>query len=394
MNILIIGGGGAMGSYACKVLAADEAVDGVTVADLDLGRAREVSELSGAKAKPLALDITDDQALGEALAGADLVLSTAGPFFDHGRRVLNAAIEAGVHYLDICDDWEPTLEMLELDDRARAAGVSAVIGMGASPGISNLLASLGMSECDQVDRVFTAWRAGAGLPRWKPGDPEPEASAAGEHWLHNVSEPIRIWRDGQLIEAWGLEEMELSYPGYGTESVWVCGHPEPLTIPRKRPEVQESVNVMTSRPGLMEALIRVSNKVKSGEFDVSMAVVKLLMEPNLFGSAAGPAPRFPHLFAVVEGVKDGERIRIGLQPLAMPNRDMGEMTGIPLAVAAAMMVRGEVNHPGVCGPELAIDAKRFFDNLAAFAHEAPVDRPNVEVVIEPIAEAAGRLSMS
>ena len=51
-----------------------------------------------------------------------------------------AAIEAGAHYLDICDDWEPTLDMLELGERARARGVTAVIGMGASPGLTNLLA--------------------------------------------------------------------------------------------------------------------------------------------------------------------------------------------------------------------------------------------------------------
>ena len=54
--------------------------------------------------------------------------------------MLRAAIRAGCHYVDVCDDWEPTLEMLALDTEARAAGVTAVIGLGASPGITNLLA--------------------------------------------------------------------------------------------------------------------------------------------------------------------------------------------------------------------------------------------------------------
>ncbi|HYC80787.1 MAG TPA: hypothetical protein VEB65_03315, partial [Solirubrobacterales bacterium] len=125
----------------------------------------------------------------------------------------------------------------------------------------------------------------------------------------------------------------------------------------------------------------------SGEIDIPTAAVKINSEPNVLGSAAGPAPGFPHLFAVVEGVKNGEPIRVGAQPLVMPNKNMGEMTGIPLAVATAMMVRGEVDHPGVSGPEVAVDPKRFFDTLATFADE-PAGGPSFEVLVEPMSTEA------
>jgi len=58
---------------------------------------------------------------------------------------------AGVHYLDINDDWESTEAMLAMDAAARGRGVTAVIGMGASPGISNLLARHAMRRLDLVD---------------------------------------------------------------------------------------------------------------------------------------------------------------------------------------------------------------------------------------------------
>jgi len=151
-----------MGEYAVRVLAKDDGVDELIVADRDEIRARALSDEVGKKARALRLDVSDGVALRDALAGVDVVLSTAGPYYVLGLPVLEAAIETGTHYLDICDDWEPTLEMLELDSKARAAGVIAVIGMGASPGISNLLALTAMNECDHVDRVFTAWRAGDG----------------------------------------------------------------------------------------------------------------------------------------------------------------------------------------------------------------------------------------
>jgi short subunit dehydrogenase-like uncharacterized protein len=41
------------------------------------------------------------------------VLNCVGPFYRFGPPVLTAAIKAGVSYLDVCDDWEPTLDMLE-----------------------------------------------------------------------------------------------------------------------------------------------------------------------------------------------------------------------------------------------------------------------------------------
>ena len=66
------------------------------------------------------------------MADTDLVMNTCGPFFLHAGHVLQTAIETGCHYLDICDDWEPTLEMLTFDQKAKEAGVSATVGLGAA----------------------------------------------------------------------------------------------------------------------------------------------------------------------------------------------------------------------------------------------------------------------
>lgn len=385
MRILVTGGGGEMGRYAVQVLTQSEAVDEVIVADLNEQRAEEVANEFGPHAIALALDVSDGAALAAALREVNIVLNTSGPFYRLGRPVLEAAIAAGSHYLDICDDWEPTLEMLELSGRAEAAGVTAVVGMGSSPGISNLLAALAVRECDQVDRIFTGWRAGAGVPRPSPEDPEPESTAAVEHWVHNCSDPIKIWRDGALTDSWALEEITIAYPGRGEGPVWVCGHPEPLTIPHAVRGVRESLNVMTARPGLISAVRRISERVRSGELDIPTASRKLLLEPNMWGTAAGPSSAFPDLFAVVEGRKDGQQIRVGARPLAIPAKNMGEFTGIPLAVASLMMVQGSVDRPGVYGPEATIDPDAFFTELAQQFDGDHEDAGRlVEILTEPI----------
>ncbi|GAB3681098.1 saccharopine dehydrogenase family protein [Saccharopolyspora tripterygii] len=383
-RVLVIGGAGEMGTHTCGVLAGADEIAEVVIADRDLDRARELAAKLGDKATPLQLDLTDSGTLKETLGKADIVLNTSGPFYLFGQHVLTAAIEAGTTYLDICDDWEPTLDMLQLDEAARAAGVTAVIGLGASPGISNLLAALAMSECDTVDRVYTCWRAN-GYPPVPEGTTPPEATAAVVHWVHNLAATIKVWRGGRLADAEPLEERRVTYPGWDEESVWVCGHPEPLTLGRVRPELQESLNVMSSRPLLMEALIKTAGRVRSGELTVAEAANALVAEPNTMGRAAGTAPNLPVLFGLAEGIKDGKPVRVGARPLAVPNASMGTMTGIPLAVGALMAARGEIATPGVHGPEGAIDPTAFFQLLAQFAdQEKTGGQEVVEVVSESI----------
>jgi saccharopine dehydrogenase-like NADP-dependent oxidoreductase len=386
-RVLVTGGAGEMAAHACRVLAEAPEVAHVVIADRDEAKASKLASVIGARASALTLDISDADDLSAALDDVDMVLNCAGPFYRFGREVLSAAIAAGTDYLDICDDWEPTLEMLELDDAARAAGVTAVIGMGASPGTSNLLAVLAMDECDTVDRVYTSWRASAAhFPRAAEGKEFAEATAAIEHWVHNCTEPIKFWRDGGLVDGYGLEELKLSYPGVGTDPVWICGHPEPLTLPRVRPEIRESLNVMSARRGLMDAISSIAQRVRAGELDIRRASEALLRAPNVAGRAAGPSPSLPsNIFAVAEGSKDGRRIRVGAQAVVQPAGNMGEMTGIPLAVAALMAARGQVHKPGVHGPEGAIDPKTFFNDLARYAAEPPgAGAPVYEVVKELI----------
>jgi saccharopine dehydrogenase-like NADP-dependent oxidoreductase len=172
MKVLILGGGGEMGRYACVAAAGDPAVDELTIADRNAEAAGELADRLGDKAVPMELDVTDAGALADAIGGTDIVLNTVGPFHRWGQVVLEAAIEGRKSYADINDDWQPTVEALELGDRAAEAGVTAIVGLGASPGISNMLAAVAMRELDQVDRVLTGWRTG-GLPKPPRRTPTP-----------------------------------------------------------------------------------------------------------------------------------------------------------------------------------------------------------------------------
>jgi len=86
------------------------------VADFDLAAAEKIVAKNTAEAKmsltAAQVDVTDAEQLAELLDGVAVVLNMTGPFYRLGVSVLQAALSAGCHYLDICDDWEPTVDML------------------------------------------------------------------------------------------------------------------------------------------------------------------------------------------------------------------------------------------------------------------------------------------
>ena len=116
----------------------------------------------------VALD--DKESLCAAIRGADLVIHTAGPF--QGRmapQVLDAALECGCPYVDVCDETELVRDVKgpEYDGRAREVGVPCVVSAGIWPGVSAMMAReaedrLGSSLVDAHYSFYTAGTGNAG----------------------------------------------------------------------------------------------------------------------------------------------------------------------------------------------------------------------------------------
>ncbi len=268
MKVLALGGCGDMGRHAVRALIEHGFCSHVIVADINGNLAREFASRFGSKASWRIVDVRDHLQLREAVSTADIVMNTVGPFFLHGLQVLKAAIDAGRHYMDICDDWEPTLEMLALHDRAREAGVTAVIGMGASPGISNMLAVQAISALDEVEEILTGWDLESALPE-KVG---PLPGAATIHGIHQMTGSIRVFDEGRFVDTRPVRQVRIDYPGIpGAARAWTIGHPEALTLPRYYPTVRKSLNVMTALKSSIAFIRVISVLVDSGLLSVKRA---------------------------------------------------------------------------------------------------------------------------
>jgi saccharopine dehydrogenase-like NADP-dependent oxidoreductase len=362
MRILALGGAGEMGAAAATVLAADETVSEVVIADRDLHRAETVADRLAAKAAACQLDATDNAALVAAMRKCDVVVNTVGPFFRFGVPILTAAIDARCNYLDICDDPEPTLQMLDLDHRARSAGVTALIGMGASPGIANLLAVIAGRQLDTVESLITGWNIVAAHPDATVGT---SPSAALVHGMAQISGTIPITRGRKLVHRRALQQIAFTYPGIGNIRGRSFGHPEAVTLHRAFPDLRDNTNVVVGDSATLAALsaLRVAIDARLLSLDRAARLTEWLQR-LLPGNAAqlikSGSP--PPLFAVAIGTRRGQPATAATALAQLPGLTMAATTGIPLAVATTLFAASP--RPGVHTPETLIDPNTFFTALA------------------------------
>jgi NAD(P)-dependent dehydrogenase (short-subunit alcohol dehydrogenase family) len=109
---------------------------------------------------------TDDPAsLDRALAGAAAVINCAGPFHATGGPVIEAALRAGIAYVDVAAEIEANLDTFaHFAARAREAGTVVLPAMAFYGGLGDLLATAAMGDWTTADEVHVAY----GLSSWHP----------------------------------------------------------------------------------------------------------------------------------------------------------------------------------------------------------------------------------
>ncbi|WP_306361255.1 saccharopine dehydrogenase family protein [Nocardia sp. CC227C] len=383
MRVLALGGPGAMGAAAVHTAVTLPGIGEIVIADRDLAAAARLARRYAHAPMPIRaieVDVTDDEGLRRALSAVDLVLNTVGPYYRFGPAVLRAALSTGTHYLDICDDWEPTERMLEFDREARDRGVCAVIGMGASPGISNLLAAIAAAELETVRDVFTAWPVDVDTAEDEQAlSPDGSPSAAAVHWMQQISGTIRVVEAGRRTDRRPLAPTALRLPGGRRGTAYTVGHPEPITLRHSLKASGDAATLMVVTPWTLAYLEVLRRDIDGGRLTNDTAA-RALAEPTLsqllrsvpIALRTGGPGTLPSFFAAVTGCAHGrERSVLAYLNMSVPATDpahglLGDMaraTGIPLALGMSQLIDGSALRPGVHPPETVIDPVRFFADL-------------------------------
>ncbi|MFI5299636.1 MAG: saccharopine dehydrogenase family protein [Polyangiales bacterium] len=362
-KVVVLGGGGGIGRVAVRALAVSDGLDEIVVADARLSVAEEVAATEGrGRAKAVAFDANDPASMVSVLRGARVAVGCVGPFHRFGVPCLEAAIAAKVDYVDVCDDLEPTRHMLELDGRAKDAGISAIVGMGNSPGLANVFAKLCADSLLDVVESVDIYHAHGGEPE--------EGPAVIHHRIHAMTTDVPVFLEGKMQSVRQLEASgqalvhEVEFRNVGALPVFPYPHPETITLPRHIPSLRRVTNMGVVFPisyfKLTQDMVRTGACTQS-PLDVKgttiiprdFSVAHILSQRARLLSEAGVMGPGGCLKVVVGGLRRGEQIRYELS-LSSKTAGAGEGTGIPAAVGAMLVARGDVLGRGVMPPEAAV----------------------------------------
>jgi short subunit dehydrogenase-like uncharacterized protein len=113
--------------------------------------------------RPAAVD--SSTAIDHALDGSAAVINCAGPFRWTAAPVIEAALRAGIPYLDVAAEVEAVADTFAYYDQpARDAGIVVVPAMAFYGGLGDLLATAATRGWTSADEVTIAY----GLSSWRP----------------------------------------------------------------------------------------------------------------------------------------------------------------------------------------------------------------------------------
>ena len=281
------------------------------------------------------VDARDGESLARALEGAAVVVNCAD--YRLNLDVMEGALAAGSHYVDLGGLFHVTKRQLELDDAFRASGLSAILGLGSAPGKTNLLASAGVRRLGTEPISMEIWAATRDPAA--AGHPFP-APYSVQTLLDELQMRPVVLTGGEPIEVEPLSgEAEREFPEpVGRATGIYTLHSELATLPASFPSLREASFRLCLSPGLLEKLLTLED-----------------------GELPEPYVQSPESVAVheVEVAANGSRI-VGT---TVTRGGSARSTSEPAARAALEIAEGRLSAPGVKPPELAIEEPETFLGL-------------------------------
>ncbi len=369
MRALVLGAAGAVCRETTRDLSATSDFEEIVLADANLeALERLAADLDDPRLVPLGFDARDEDAMRRLFPGFDVVVNGLPFQFDY--VVNKVCVEVGVPGLDLSSE---DLQFA-LHEQAVANGVTFVPGVGATPGVTNLMARRGADLLDRVESIeisFAAFRCLAPAP----------GLLATTLWEFNPEEEARrevYFEEGRWHPAPPLSGARrvCFHEWIGEQTVYYVPHDEAQTLPRSIPGLRRAAVRGCFPPpvmALMGALSRAGLlserpvSLDGGEFP-ALEVVRALL-------ADAPIARENEVWAyglVVEvtGERGGRRVTCTYRNHHPAPEAWGgqaayyKNVGIPLSIGAQMLARGEAGGPGVLPPEQAFKPEPFFQELA------------------------------
>lgn len=367
MKAVVLGGMGLTGRCSVFDLINNNKIDEIIVGD----RVKNL-DFADSRVKFVKLDVNDKETLVKTLKGADVLINAVQYY--HNMKIMRAALEAKTNYIDFGGLYRVTLEQLGLDQDFKEAGLLAIVGMGAEPGISNIMASSAISKLDKVDEIIIrdGWIDKTNYHKlfftWSPNTLFDEFTFKAVHY------------DGNFIESEPFSNPEEYDFGWeiGKVKIFRSIHSEIATLPSSFSE--KGIRYVEWKEGgadveklkfLTDIGFGRTEKAKVDGVEVVPRefLFEYLKSQDMFSLPEGvQIMDYEMTVVTAKGTDEGRPKRVKLSAQYRYDETWKvsasqKQVGVPGSIAAQMIMSGVIKGKGVKPPEQIVPPKPFFAEL-------------------------------
>ncbi len=346
MRVAILGAGGIIAPAIVRDLAESEEAAELLLLDIDEGRAVAVADAHGGS-KSRAAGVDARSGLADALDGIDVLVNSAS--YRVNLDAMRACLEAGSHYIDLGGLYWLTGEQLELSPQFEAAGLLGLLGMGSSPGKTNVIAVRAIEALGAAPERVDVIAAGRDLaPPDGPSYPYSPRTLVDELTMA----PMAL-RNGDPVELEPLQDggaIDFPEPIGRGDTIYTL-HSEVRTFGESFgcPECSFRLSLA---PAVLE---RVRGLIGASDEEIDAAA-----------RAAVPASGETVSVHMIEATGGGRRVTATAVTRPMTDWGLGGgivSTAAPAAAAVRLLARGSIEARGVVPPERCVRPEHLFPEL-------------------------------
>ncbi len=371
MKYLLLGAGLQGTAIAHDLLKQADNTAGLTVVD---GNAESLEKLANrlndSRLKIICGDVRDADIIAPLMEEAAVAISAVNYWYNANLAAL--AVAGKAHFLDLGGNNDIVAREFELDDEAKANGVTIVPDCGLAPGLAGIL---GYWLVDGLEKADSLKLRVGGLPANPLPPMNYKVVFSVQGLINEYIEPAVVIRNGKMKTVPSLSELEtLRFPEpFGElEAFQTSGGTStlPQTLAGRVPDLDYKTIRYKGHCAQFKLLFDLGlcdSKPRNGsEGKMSpREMLAQLMDEKL----ALPGPDVVLLQAEVVGYEDGDKaIRRTVRIIDHHDEQndisaMMRMTGYPAAIIAQLLASGEISAPGAKQQELIVPGDRMIELL-------------------------------
>ena len=376
MKALVLGASGQIGAYTVQDLVEFSKAE-VVAASRKLGNVQKAMDdlHLGSRTTVMELDASDTDAVAKAAKAehVDTVVNCA--WYQTNIAVMKACVRAGAHYTDLGGFFDTCLKQLEFDKEWKKAGLNATIGLGSTPGLTNVAGAAGAAKLDKVDtiNIYCSW--GNTLEVKEPGWPGYSIRTVMDEF---TQEPV-AWLDGKYVKQPVLsgETVVTMQEPIGKVTAYYVKHSEPATLGKYVGKGCKNVTFRIAFPSTDFATFRTLKTLgfpdtegiqfgyqKISPLDYLTAMYQRAIAKSRHDTPPSEEYEYDAFRIDVFGAKRGSPATVTYHIITWNDPQRGipsaRDTSVPPAVVSHWQGTGKIDEPGVFPAEATVDPEPFF----------------------------------